>query len=60
MTDAIRCVGLPAEEAYRAAVADMNGALMGNNIEAARGEPFSEPPAAAAALQAPASPPGPE
>jgi len=29
-------IALPAEEAYRAAVADMNGALMGHNIEAAR------------------------
>ena len=29
-------VALPAEEAYRAAVADMNGALIGHNIEAAR------------------------
>ena len=29
-------VALPAEDAYRAAVADMNGALIGNNIEAAR------------------------
>jgi hypothetical protein len=29
-------VGLPAEEAYRAAVSDINGALRGNNVEAAR------------------------
>jgi hypothetical protein len=29
-------VALPAEEAYRAAVSDINGALRGNNVEAAR------------------------
>ncbi len=29
-------VALPAEEAYRGAVADINGALRGNNVEAAR------------------------
>ncbi len=29
-------VALPAEEAYRGAVADINGALKGNNVEAAR------------------------
>jgi uncharacterized protein YukE len=33
---AVPDVFLPAEQAYRAAVADINGALRGSNIEAAR------------------------
>ena len=33
---AVPDVALPAESAYRAAVADINGALQGSNIEAAR------------------------